>query len=116
MNSKVDMVGFGKSAWAGIARKLGGIRGLRSQVLLSGGERDITANWIIRKTAPGFVDRNFGNPWNPTLTMRSSVNYASQILSQGDMAEAMAIARSRLTKQAEMAARYEMRRAFQEAA
>jgi hypothetical protein len=106
--SKVNLVGFGKSAWANVARQLGGVRGLRAPKL-GGGESDITANWITRKDAPGRVDRQYGNPSNPRLILTSSVRYADNILSSTQRARAIAIARDRIVKQLQIAAKYEAR-------
>jgi hypothetical protein len=105
--SKISLVGFGKSAWASIARQLGGIRGLRGPKL-PGGERDITANWITRKSGPGTVHRQYGTA-HPRLTLTSRVRYADQILSSSAYRNAIRIARDRIVKQIAMAARYEMR-------
>jgi hypothetical protein len=108
--SKVNLVGYGKSAWADLARQLGGTRGLRAPKL-PGGERDITANWITRKGGKGHITRNYGDGSRPVLTLTSSVRYADNILSQSAMNNAVRIARNRIIKQIEMAARYEMRQA-----
>lgn len=107
--SKVNLVGFGKSAWANIARKLGGARGLRAPKL-PGGESDITANWITRKGAPGTIDRQYGSA-HPRLTLTSGVRYGGNILSPSAMKNAIRIARERIIKQIGIAARYEMRQA-----
>jgi len=108
--SKVNLVGTGKSAWASMARQLGGTRGLRSPKL-PGGERDITAAWILHKGGQGHISRNYGDGSRPVLTLTSTVRYADNILSQSARNNAVRIARGRIIKQIEMAARYEMRRA-----
>lgn len=110
VEKKKQMVGFAKSAWASIARQLGGTRGLRAPKL-AGGQRDITANWITRKHAPGSVIRNYGNGSKPVLTLRSEVKYASHVLSASAERNAIRIAQGRIIKQIQMAARYEMRHA-----
>lgn len=96
-------VGFGKSAWAGIARQLGGIRGLKTA-------GDITANWITRQSGPGSVVWS-GTDENPIVTMTSRVRYASQILPMAAMRAAVGIAHNRLAKSLLTALRAEMREA-----
>lgn len=96
-------VGFGKSAWAGIARELGSIRGLRT----SG---DITANWITRQRGSGDVAWS-GSEQNLIVTLTSRVSYASQILPVGAMRTAVEIARNRLHKSMIAAYRAELRAA-----
>jgi hypothetical protein len=96
-------VGFGKSAWAGIARQLGSIRGLRT----SG---DITANWITRQKGAGNVVWS-GNGENLIVTLTSRVTYASQILSVAAMRTAVQIARNRLHQSMIAAYRAELRNA-----
>lgn len=108
--SKVNMVGTGKSAWASIARQLGGARGLRAPKL-AGGERDITATWILHKGGQGHITRNYGDGSRPVLTLTSTVRYADNILSQAARNNAIRIARGRIIKQIEIAAKYEMRQA-----
>jgi hypothetical protein len=113
-NMKVGLVGFGKSAWAGIARQLapggGGTRGLRAPKL-AGGANDITANWITRKEGPGHITRSYGNPNRPIITLTSTVRYADHILTLPARREAVRIAYERLIKQVQIAARYEARQA-----
>jgi hypothetical protein len=96
-------VGFGKSCWAGLARVLGSIRGLRT----SG---DITANWITRQAGPGIV-RWSGTADSPIITITSKVSYASQILLPRDRNIAISIAQSRLRKSLLTAIRAELRNA-----
>jgi hypothetical protein len=108
--SKINLVGFGKSAWANIAKQLGGVRGLRAPKL-AGGERDVTANWITRKGATGSIHRTGWDTARPRLTLTSNVRYADNILSQSAMRNAIRIARERIIKQIQMAAAFEMRRA-----
>jgi hypothetical protein len=96
-------VGFGKSAWANIARQLGSIRGLRTT-------GDITANWITRQSGPGTVAWS-GNGENLVVTLTSTVRYASQILPDAARRQAVRIARDRLQKSLQMALRAEMRNA-----
>jgi hypothetical protein len=115
IKKKQDEVGFGKSAWAAIARELGGTRGLRAPKL-SGGERDITANWITRKSGPHHIDRQYGNANRPVLTLTSKVRYADNILDNSAKREAVAIAYNRLVKQVQMAAAYEARMATRQLA
>jgi hypothetical protein len=113
--SKVNLVGTGKSAWADIARQLGGTRGLRAPKL-PGGERDITANWITRKRGPSRIDRDYGNQSRPILTLTSAVSYADNILSQPARNNAVRIAHGRIIKQCAIAAKYEARQAMRHAA
>ncbi len=97
-------VGFGKSAWAEAAQRLGGTRGLR-------GKGDITANWILRHHAPSIVSTSrLSDPDHPSLTIGSNVRYAAQILQPGAKNEAVRIAKERLLKQIKSAARAEARR------
>ena len=110
MKKKMELVGFAKSAWASVARQLGGIRGLRAPKL-PGGDRDITANWITRKSAPGTVERRYGDAKRPTLTLRSQVRYADNVLSRTQITNAIRIARDRIVKQLQIAARYEAQKA-----
>jgi hypothetical protein len=113
--SKVNLVGYGKSAWADVARQLGGTRGLRAPKL-PGGERDITANWITRKHGPSRIDRDYGNQARPILTLTSSVRYSDQILPLAARRSAITIAHGRIIKQCAMAAKYEARQAMRQAA
>ncbi|SRR6266540_83145 len=99
---KQDLVGFAKSAWAGLARKLGGIRGLKE----SG---DITANWIAGKDGPNTIDWG-GDDKNPVITLTSKVRYADQVLPQAARQAAVAIARGRLVKNLEIAAKAELKK------
>jgi hypothetical protein len=107
--SKINLVGFAKSAWATVARKLGGTRGLRGPKL-PGGERDITANWITRKTGEGSVAREYGGA-KARLTLTSHVRYARNVLSDSAFRNAVRIARERIIKQISISAKYEMRQA-----
>jgi hypothetical protein len=107
VQSKINFVGYAKSAWAAVARQLGGTRGLRGP-RLSGGERDITANWITRKRGEGTVHREYDTP-RARLTLRSSVRYARNVLSDSAFRNAIRIARQRIIKQIEMAAKYELK-------
>lgn len=105
---KQERVGFGKGAWAGIARKLGSIRGLKT----SG---DITANWVLRQSSAAsggpFSVVWSGNQNNPVVTMTSHVRYASQILPERDRRIAISIAQGRIRKSLLTAMRAEMRNA-----
>src|SRR5205814_9974676 len=107
--SKINLVGYAKSAWAAVARKLGTSRGLRAPKL-PGGERDITANWITRKRGEGSVTRDF-NSAKARITLHSHVRYANEVLSQSAFRNAVRIARARIIKQITIAAKYEMRQA-----
>jgi hypothetical protein len=113
--SKVNLVGYGKSAWAAIARELGGTRGLRGPKLASG-ERDITANWITRKGAAHRITRDYANAARPVLTLTSSVRYGDHILPAAARSQAIRIAHGRIVKQCKMAARYEAQQAMRQAA
>lgn len=101
--AKQKFVGFGKSAWANIARQLGGIRGLKAE------GSEITANWISRNQGKGTVDWS-GDANNPIVTLTSRVRYASQILSETERRQAVAIARGRLVKNLAIAVQAEMRK------
>jgi hypothetical protein len=103
VRKKQSHVGFGKSAWSGIARQLGSIRGLRTT-------GDITANWITRQAGPGHIAWS-GTDESPILTMTSTVRYASQILPDHMKRAAVSIARDRLAKSLLTAMRAEMRNA-----
>lgn len=111
---KKSHVGFAKSAWAQIARELGGIRGLRA-ARLPGGEKDITANWITRQRGPSSVSRSGYESASARVSMTSRVSYASQALPAGAKANAIRIARDRLRKSIAIAARYEARQALRAA-
>jgi hypothetical protein len=103
---KQDLVGFAKSAWVTIARKLvsvGATRGLKSDV------GDIGATWISGKDAPGTVAWS-GDEQNPVVTLTSKVRYASQVLPQAARSAAVAIARDRLVKNLEIAAKAELKK------
>src|SRR6202049_1489365 len=113
--SKVNLVGYGKSAWAAIARELGGTRGLRGPKLPSG-ERDITANWITRKGGSHRIARDYANQARPVLTLTSTVRYGDHILSASARSQAIRIAHERIIKQCKMAARYEAQQATRRAA
>ncbi len=110
ITAEKKLVGFGKSAWAGAARALGGIRGLRAPALSGGatdGAPDITANWITRQRAPFSIHSS-----DTALVIASEVTYADRTLRPGAKAEAVRIARERIAKQAVIAGRYELRRAL----
>jgi hypothetical protein len=101
IRKRQDNVGFGKSAWADIARQLGSIRGLRST-------GDITANWITRQRGPNSIVWS-GTDENPIVTLTSRVRYASQILPDNMKRAAVGIARNRLQQSILTALRAEMR-------
>src|ERR1700680_2709317 len=113
--SKVNLVGYGKSAWAAIAREVGGTRGLRGPKLPSG-ERDITANWITRKGGSHRIARDYANQARPVLTLTSTVRYGDHILSASARSQSIRIAHERIIKQCKMAARYEAQQATRRAA
>lgn len=97
-----NRVGFGKSAWADVARQLGGVRGLKA-------EGDITANWITRRAGKGEIIWS-GPEDNLVLTMVSKVRYGDRILPERDRRIAIEIARDRLIKSMLFAARAELAR------
>lgn len=103
--SEQKRVGFAKSAWAGAARELGGIRGLRSGRLASG-QADITANWITRQKAPFRIIQG-----EDTLTISSEVSYADRALAPGAKGEALRIAYDRADLAARHAAAAELKKA-----
>jgi hypothetical protein len=101
------MVGTGKSAWADMARQLGGIRGLKD----SG---DISANWILRGGGRGTVQW-MGTRTAPLLRLTSTVSYGGNILKPAARSEAVEIARYRWRESLRVALRAETRKLRQSA-
>lgn len=107
IEQKKALVGFAKSAWVNIARKLGGTRGLKET-------GDIGATWISRQRAPGDVSYG-GDDKSPTITLTSRVKYADRVLPEAARSAAVAIARGRLAKNLEIAAKAELKKLDQAA-
>jgi hypothetical protein len=70
-------VGFAKSAWATVARVLGGTRGIPS--------------WVTRNNGPAQVIDRSSHPTVPSIIMRSNVSYASQVLPPAEVNKALRI-------------------------
>lgn len=76
-------VGFGKGGWASCARALGGTRGI--------------PGWVSRQDAPGMVIENYRSS-KSSVAMTNLVPYASEIISESGIRDAIAIAQDRLRK------------------
>lgn len=87
IKKRQDNVGLGKSAWADMARELGGTRGLKDA-------GDITANWILHNHGGGAI-LWMGTDESPLLRLTSTVSYGGRILTPAARSEAIAIGRHR---------------------
>lgn len=108
-----NMAGFGKGAWANLARELGSIRGLKTPGLQEDGSKQISAGWITRhRDAPFFITRNYANRDKPVIILISKVRYASEVLPEKDRRQAEFIAMERLLKNLKIAVKYDARMAL----
>jgi hypothetical protein len=81
------MIGFAASAWAFVARLLGGIRGI--------------PGWKARNKGPGQIIDNTNNKTHPQIIIESNVRYADYALPPEEVQRAIDMQRERFLRHLE---------------